>query len=177
MLNLKQQLLHKFTLFIFTMKKSLFLFLIILFATPAVLLSQDWKNFTPAGFGIKLQAPADFSGSPAGDDYIVRSDDIQLVISNYNDQAKSISDLEDILTVNGALTGMESDWNIESIGSDKIPGFNALKLTGTDENVIIDLYLLYIPGNPGRCTYIEASYIGENLKSLVEKIIFSCRPV
>lgn len=159
------------------MKKSLFLFLIILFATPAVLLSQDWKNFTPAGFGIKLQAPADFSGSPAGDEYIVSNDDIQLAISNLNDQAKSVSELEDIITLNGALTGMESDWNIESIGSDKIPGFNAMKITGNDENVIIDVYVLYVPGNPGRCTYIEASYVGENLKPLVEKIIFSFRPV
>ncbi len=177
MLNLKQQLLHKFTLFIFTMKKNLFLLLLILFATPAVLFSQEWKSFTPTGFGIKLQAPADFSGSTASGDYIVRNDDIQLVVSNYNDQAESISELEDILTVNGALTGMESDWNIESIGSDKIPGFNAMKITGTDENVIIDVYVLYIPGNPGRCTYIEASYVGENLRPLAEKIIFSCRPV
>ena len=159
------------------MKKSLFLFLIILFATPAVLLSQDWKNFTPAGFGIKLQAPADFSGSTAGDEYIVRNDDIQLAVSNLDGQAKTVSELEDILTLNGALTGMESDWNIESIGSDKIPGLNAMKITGTDENVIIDVYVLFIPGNPGRCTYIEASYVGENLRPLVEKIIFSCRPV
>lgn len=149
----------------------------ILFSAPTILFSQDWKNFTPPGFGIKLQAPSDFSGSPAADEYIVSNSDIQLAISNLNDQAESISELEDLLTVNGVLTGMESDWNIERIGSDKIPGLNAMKMTGMDEKYIIDVYVLYVPGNPRKCTYVEAVYVGENLRAVVEKIIFSFRPI
>ncbi|KAF5049224.1 hypothetical protein DSECCO2_441970 [anaerobic digester metagenome] len=159
------------------MKNKILILFFILFAAPSILFSQELKTFTPAGFGIKLQAPSDFSGSPAGDEYIVSNSDIQLAISNLNDQAGSISELEDLLILNGAMTGMESDWNIERIGSDKIPGLNAMKMTGMDDKYIIDVYVLYVPGNPRKCTYVEAVYVGENLRAVVEKIIFSSRPV